>query len=292
MRIKLRPYAGRIGGTLLGLLSGLGFFGLLFGLLLGTLLDILLRELHIRRQLRRASHSPSQWASDYPPQLRWVLVCSWYSIHTAHKTARERERRLSSSDVELLRELILNSLTLSPGARSAVSQLFDTAATTLSSETPPGAAPLPPLNELRSMLSEEPAVLAGPQQIAVSRVLFEAATLGSGSRQVSGNSYHFIQARSRELGIRQAYVEIAAEILGLKDTSVYEILGVGPDTSQEEVKKVYRTLAAQFHPDSLYALSPEQQHAATEAFIKIKEAYQRIMAGLDSGLTEEEEGPW
>ena len=56
----------------------------------------------------------------------------------------------------------------------------------------------------------------------------------------------------------------------------FEILGLEPGASRNEVKKVYHRLAAQFHPDSGRNLSEEQQYLSTEAFKKIKEAYERI----------------
>lgn len=60
----------------------------------------------------------------------------------------------------------------------------------------------------------------------------------------------------------------------------FDILGLKPGCSREEAKKVYRKLAAQFHPDGTGGLSEEQKAAAEAAFIKIKEAYGRVIKSL------------
>src|SRR5246127_5501985 len=48
----------------------------------------------------------------------------------------------------------------------------------------------------------------------------------------------------------------------------YEVLGVKPDASAEEIRKVYRKLAKQFHPD----LNPGKP-AAEERFKEVSAAY-------------------
>lgn len=52
----------------------------------------------------------------------------------------------------------------------------------------------------------------------------------------------------------------------------YDILGVGPDASQDEIKKAYRKKARENHPD----LNPNDPGAA-ERMNKVNEAYDRLM---------------
>ena len=49
----------------------------------------------------------------------------------------------------------------------------------------------------------------------------------------------------------------------------YDILGVEEDADSESIKKAYKKLAKQFHPD----LNPDDVESAEEQFKKINEAY-------------------
>lgn len=59
----------------------------------------------------------------------------------------------------------------------------------------------------------------------------------------------------------------------------YAILGVQPGDSLDEIKKKYRSLAVQWHPDKMAAkgASPEALRHAKEKFQQINEAYERIV---------------
>ena len=53
----------------------------------------------------------------------------------------------------------------------------------------------------------------------------------------------------------------------------YKILGVSENASQEEIKKSYRKLASQWHPDKFVGKSEKEQKEAEEKFKEIAEAY-------------------
>jgi len=58
----------------------------------------------------------------------------------------------------------------------------------------------------------------------------------------------------------------------------YSVLGVQYDASEEELKKVYRRLMGQYHPDRLQAnhISGEEMRLASERAHRIKSAYEQV----------------
>jgi len=54
------------------------------------------------------------------------------------------------------------------------------------------------------------------------------------------------------------------------------LLGVGEAADSRELQGAYRLLASQFHPDSLAVLEEAQRREATEAFVRIRGAYDTL----------------
>jgi DnaJ like chaperone protein len=58
--------------------------------------------------------------------------------------------------------------------------------------------------------------------------------------------------------------------------SAYDILEVTPAATNEEVKKAYRRLAIEYHPDKVAHLGDDIRKSATEKFQKLSAAYEEI----------------
>ena len=53
---------------------------------------------------------------------------------------------------------------------------------------------------------------------------------------------------------------------------LYSLLNLGPEASNDEIQKAYKTLSKTFHPDRLRAKIPEASDLAQATFVKIKAA--------------------
>ncbi len=59
--------------------------------------------------------------------------------------------------------------------------------------------------------------------------------------------------------------------------SPYDILGVSPSATQNEIKTAYRKLASQYHPDKVAHLGEELQKLADQRFKEIQHAYEQLV---------------
>jgi DnaJ-class molecular chaperone len=61
-----------------------------------------------------------------------------------------------------------------------------------------------------------------------------------------------------------------------KEPTPQEVLGVDKNATPEEVKKSYRRLSLQYHPDKQIGKSTEEKKQATEMMTKVNEAYEKM----------------
>ncbi len=63
----------------------------------------------------------------------------------------------------------------------------------------------------------------------------------------------------------------------------YEVLGVKPGATDEEIKKAYRTLSRKYHPDS--NVNSQHPEIAEERFKEVQQAYNQIMKEKQQGYS-------
>lgn len=61
----------------------------------------------------------------------------------------------------------------------------------------------------------------------------------------------------------------------------YQVLGVSPNASDDEIKKAYRSLSRKYHPDA--NVNNPNKAAAEEKFKEVQQAYDQIMKEKQSG---------
>lgn len=64
-------------------------------------------------------------------------------------------------------------------------------------------------------------------------------------------------------------------------TNPYQVLGVSPSASDDEIKKAYRTLSRKYHPDA--NVNNPNKAQAEEKFKEVQQAYDQIMKEKQSG---------
>jgi DnaJ like chaperone protein len=95
--------------------------------------------------------------------------------------------------------------------------------------------------------------------------------------EIHPTEINVIQTIARYLGITQAdYQSIHAMFEKTTDASLYTILEISPDASDDELKKAYRKMAIKYHPDKVGHLGEDYQNAAKEKFQQLNAAYEEI----------------
>ncbi len=78
------------------------------------------------------------------------------------------------------------------------------------------------------------------------------------------------------LGFKANIVEQILHFEGQSLDDAYAVLGIGKDATDDEVRKAYRKMALQFHPDRVATLGDDVKEAAQKKFQKINNAKDRI----------------
>ena len=261
---------GRVAGSVLGVAAGP--FGVAFGFLSGFFVDRVVEQVRLREHVRRL-----------------------LGPGTA-KAERPKRSSAEGHDRSLIRLIGL-------GVAVAVSDGFATDAETgaiVAFVRERCGLSASRAAQLRHVLEE--AIVLG-SRIEVSRA---AAELDRETLQLSNDAlleYLLRIARSRDGEIsdrRRRVLRQVCAAAGLPvpaparerlDRHACAILGISPDADLRQVRKVYRRLVQQFHPDAAGLLSEEQRRQSSEAFIRINRAYRTVATQLQGHEREPDSSP-
>ncbi len=264
-----RSAVGKVIGTLLGLLAG-GIIGAVAGFLVGYVFDFSREAL-----VRRARPVHQSHTSD-------VFFATTFAVmgHLAKADGRVSESEIQAAE-HVMREMRLNDAKRAEARilfRQGKSPEFDL------------HAALDEFNEacgrrlnLKMMFlqiqfsavwadgdfsqSERDVLVRIAQRLGVPEQIFRQieAMVGAFARRASGGAWQDAgrsEAHARHSELRDAYA----------------ILGIDPKNSDEEIKRAYRKLMNQHHPDKLIAkgLPEEMMEVATRRAAEIQNAYELV----------------
>jgi DnaJ like chaperone protein len=265
---------GKLLGALFGLMAA-GPIGLAVGFFLGNLLD----RAYVRSRFSATKKTRQAFFNGL------FLTMGYLAKSDGH---------VSQNELEMARR-IMQHLSLTPEHTQTAMRLFN-------SGKIPGFEMEPTLAQLRDMcahrrnllymfmqLQFQAAYADGALHQNKAQVLLKMATLLGFStlefNQLHGmyqaqNAFHAHSSYSYQSG-QQGYSsqQGSARFSKVDERSnAYAVLGLKPGATQEEIKKAYRRLMNQYHPDKLAAkgLPEDMMKAATEKVQKIKAAYEFI----------------
>lgn len=237
-------------GTVIGGLVGLpaGLFGVGFGVLVGALVDQAVVQVRERRSLTRRLERPLAESEPEIPTDTAILVLAFVVAGDLPRPALEpllrRIDELCGPSAARLRRLLRLA-----GEGPALAMHANS-------------------GELAELLRRR---MPREQRETVIGLLLSVAGEPARVRRVA-----------EHMGVtRRRYLELRAPYRAL-DPRACRILGVSPDCALEDVKRAYRTLAAQFHPDAGAGLDPEQRRQAEQAYLTVQAAYHGLLREFET----------
>lgn len=143
------------------------------------------------------------------------------------------------------------------------------------------------LKILQSLLSQDIDPLAVAGQIAKNvnystrlELLHFLFDLANTDGEFADCELEMIERISAGLNVSPAdFRSLAALFSKTKDPNwAYVALEIGPEATNDEVRKAYRRMAMKYHPDKVANAGEEMHEKATEKFRSINEAYEHIKA--------------
>ncbi|PKO95921.1 MAG: molecular chaperone DnaJ [Bacteroidetes bacterium HGW-Bacteroidetes-7] len=94
--------------------------------------------------------------------------------------------------------------------------------------------------------------------------------------RVSDSELGILKQIAIAMGVSQRESEAVFAMFKVDDDSLYKVLEIDRNATDQEIKRAYKRLAVKHHPDKVSNLGPDVQRAAEERFKSISLAYEKI----------------
>ena len=244
--------AGKLIGALIGSIAGP--LGTLFGGFIGHLFDRAVEE-------RRAGGSflPGMGAADPVSQAQVNFLTCLIGLSIA---VADTEGRVRQSQIDAMKAFFREHLPYGPADQELIQRLID------------GMYLERDRIDVEALATYFRGTTSPEARLLLLRLLLQIAQ--ADREGVSRVEEEMIRRIAVLLGIPDPFYRQARAEAGRGDGRAFEILGVSPDASPEEVKAAYRKLAMENHPDRVASLGPELVKVAEQKFKAIQEAYEQV----------------
>jgi DnaJ like chaperone protein len=128
--------------------------------------------------------------------------------------------------------------------------------------------------DVQGLCSYYAALSTDQGRVLLLRLLFQIAA--ADQRGVSAAEESLIRRIAFSMGLDEATFRQARAEVTRGAAGAWDVLGVPPQASVEEIKAAYRSLSLQNHPDKVANLGPEFTRVAEEKFKAIQAAYEEV----------------
>jgi hypothetical protein len=261
MRVAIGPAAGSVSGFLVG-----GFFGALAGAVIGSLLGELFRRSSFSGSLTKYLRDPDARPEGPPFDEAFPGACLLAGFVVCFDPGSDLgvgggEPAKGFERVALTRIALDDGTGLSRSRMSAFSRLAQSLL--------PSAASYQAQTLIHAYFAQDgsepiPGALCAWALFKARWPLPDKAALAT------------MRAFLGQAGCPEETIRVCEGSLFPQRAEDWEMLGLKPGASREEIKKSFRALSHAFHPDGLGGLDPQRRKEAEEAFRRVRAAYERL----------------
>jgi DnaJ like chaperone protein len=258
-------WIGKLIGGAMGLAMG-GPLGMIAGIAFGNLFDR--ASQFTTSQENSADPFGSQGRLSAEQQSQMVFFVGAFSMLARMATI---DGRLLPEEQQKVEEFIQRDLKLDPQSRQAALRVFNASLT--------GGGTFDQFaTQFYQNFAHESSILELMIDILVRVAAADGTINEAEDRLITVAARIFRISDALLVSIKRRHASVAAS-----PAKAYAVLGLQSDASNEEVKKAYRKLSIEFHPDTIASkgLPEEFTTFATEKFREIQEAYESIRKARD-----------